>query len=190
MREHHTRDKGREGNAEMIAIVNCRLCACKYFRPSGARIKAQAKACVTIVLMVLALCGVARAGSESKPLALSYTSSGVTFANLPVLPKQVNGTWTYCSDCAQANPCAGSGSGAVAVLINGGWDCSLAGGSGGGGGGQTFPPSSNLSMGSHSFTNLGALTGSLNGAGFGLLDFNALSDSSTGLTITGGILRA
>ena len=178
MREHHARDKGREGNAEMIAIVNCRLCACRYFRPGGARIKSQAKACVTIVLMVLALCGAAWAGSESKPLALSYTSSGVTFANLPVLPKQVNGTWTYCSDCAQANPCAGSGSGAVAVLINGGWDCSLAGGSGGGGGGQTFPPSSNLSMGGHSFTSLGAFTAAQSFGGFGGTNVGGLTGAA------------
>ena len=135
--------------------------------------------------MVLALCGVARAGSESKPLALSYTSSGVTFANLPVLPKQINGTWTYCSDCAQANPCAGSGSGAVAMLINSGWDCSVAGGSGGGGG-QTFPPSSNLSMGSHSFTSLGPLTGSLGAGGFGITNLSLLGDSATGLLLQGG----
>lgn len=126
----------------------------------------------------------------------SLRSLAVTFANLTTAcvagskpgtcAPQANGTVIYCSDCASANPCAGSGGGAFALRINSGWDCSVAGGSGGGGG-QTFPPASNLSMGNHSFTNLGALTGSLSGAGFGLSDFSLLSDSSTGLAINGGI---
>ena len=34
-----------------------------------------------------------------------------------------NGTIAYCSDCAKATPCAGSGSGALAKRINGAWDC-------------------------------------------------------------------
>ena len=42
-----------------------------------------------------------------------------------------DGTVRYCSDCTQASPCAGSGTGALATRINGTWSCT-AGGSGGG----------------------------------------------------------
>jgi hypothetical protein len=35
-----------------------------------------------------------------------------------------NGNWAYCSDCkAGTSPCAGSGTGALAVRLNGAWDC-------------------------------------------------------------------
>jgi hypothetical protein len=34
-----------------------------------------------------------------------------------------NGTFTYCSDCTVANPCAGSGTGALAKRLNGVWVC-------------------------------------------------------------------
>src|ERR1700691_3905047 len=64
------------------------------------------------VAMILSLWAtVASAGSESKPLALSFTSSGVTFANLATVPSQVNGSLTYCSNCTASNPCSGGGGG-------------------------------------------------------------------------------
>jgi hypothetical protein len=34
-----------------------------------------------------------------------------------------NGTFYYCSDCAIANPCTGSGTGALAKRLNGAWVC-------------------------------------------------------------------
>jgi hypothetical protein len=34
-----------------------------------------------------------------------------------------NGTVAYCSDCTFANPCAGSGTGAIAKRLNGAWRC-------------------------------------------------------------------
>ncbi len=45
---------------------------------------------------------------------------GVTFANLGT---PVNGTFTFCSDCTIANPCAGGGTGAFAKRLNGVWVC-------------------------------------------------------------------
>ena len=75
------------------------------------------------LLIVLALCGLARAGAESKPKALSFTSTGVTFANLGITPPQVNGTITLCTDCQQTSVCLGAGGGAVATRIAGVWQC-------------------------------------------------------------------
>lgn len=45
-----------------------------------------------------------------------------------------NGALVYCSDCTAANPCAGSGTGAVARRENSAWNCG-----GGTGGGTTIP---------------------------------------------------
>lgn len=47
-------------------------------------------------------------------------SIGRTFATLGT---PSNGSFTYCSDCVVAHPCAGSGSGAVAWRLNGAWVC-------------------------------------------------------------------
>lgn len=47
--------------------------------------------------------------------------AGVTFANLFNLA--LNGVIVYCSDCTIANPCAGSGTGAIAKRLNGVWVC-------------------------------------------------------------------
>src|SRR5205085_2230853 len=44
----------------------------------------------------------------------------ITFANLGT---PSNGTVAYCSDCTIANPCAGSGTGAIAKRLNGAWVC-------------------------------------------------------------------
>jgi hypothetical protein len=50
----------------------------------------------------------------------ALTLSPVLFANLGT-PN--NGTFYYCPDCAVANPCAGSGTGAFAKRLNGTWIC-------------------------------------------------------------------
>lgn len=42
------------------------------------------------------------------------------FANLGAA---TNGSMIYCSDCTIANPCAGSGTGAIAKRLNGAWVC-------------------------------------------------------------------
>jgi hypothetical protein len=57
---------------------------------------------------------------------LGTQNGPVTFATLPTPP--INGTVAYCSDCTQTNPCAGSGTGAMAQRINGAWNCSTSGG--------------------------------------------------------------
>ena len=49
-----------------------------------------------------------------------FQSAGTLFANLGT---PVDGTFAYCSDCAVANPCAGSGSGAFAMRLNSVWVC-------------------------------------------------------------------
>lgn len=48
------------------------------------------------------------------------TYSAVTFATLGSSP---DGTVLYCSDCTFANPCAGSGTGAIAKRLAGAWRC-------------------------------------------------------------------
>lgn len=52
-----------------------------------------------------------------------------------------NGTILYCSTCTAANPCAGSGSGAMARRENGAWNCT---GSSGGSGDVTSTASSSV----------------------------------------------
>ncbi len=43
---------------------------------------------------------------------------------LAALGTPANGTIAYCSDCApQSNPCTGTSTGALAVRLNGAWDC-------------------------------------------------------------------
>lgn len=53
-------------------------------------------------------------------------SPGVTFAELGTLATAgaVNGSRNYCKDCTVGNPCAGSGTGAMARRLNGAWVCS------------------------------------------------------------------
>jgi hypothetical protein len=46
--------------------------------------------------------------------------AGVLFANLGT---PANGQQVYCSDCTFADPCAGSGTGAIAKRLNGAWRC-------------------------------------------------------------------
>jgi hypothetical protein len=58
---------------------------------------------------------------------LSFTSTGVYFAQLATLLPQINGTQSYCLDCGVASNhnCTGGGSGSSAELINGVWICGL-----------------------------------------------------------------
>jgi hypothetical protein len=57
---------------------------------------------------------------DSAGLATSLILGGTTIANLG---NPANGTLKYCSDCRVANPCAGSGTGAIAKRLNGVWVC-------------------------------------------------------------------
>ena len=50
----------------------------------------------------------------------SVIYGAVAFASLGT---PANGSVTYCSDCTIANPCAGSGTGAIAKRLNGVWVC-------------------------------------------------------------------
>jgi len=60
-------------------------------------------------------------GTSTIPVWTSpINSAGVTFANLGT---PANGTITFCSDCAIANPCAGAGTGALAKRLNSVWVC-------------------------------------------------------------------
>jgi hypothetical protein len=49
-----------------------------------------------------------------------WLSVSIAFANLGT---PANGTMVYCADCAIANPCAGSGTGAFAKRLNSAWIC-------------------------------------------------------------------
>jgi hypothetical protein len=49
-----------------------------------------------------------------------FSLNAVAFASLGT---PSNGTLVYCSDCTIANPCAGSGTGALAKRLNGVWVC-------------------------------------------------------------------
>lgn len=55
-----------------------------------------------------------------------FTLPTVTFSQLSA--NAPDGTELYCSDCAQATPCAGSGTGAHAARTNSQWECSAGGG--------------------------------------------------------------
>lgn len=48
---------------------------------------------------------------------------GLTFSQLGAASASTNGKLIYCKDCAVANPCAGSGTGAFAKGLNGAWVC-------------------------------------------------------------------
>lgn len=48
---------------------------------------------------------------------------GLTATTFAALGTPANGSIGYCSDCTFANPCAGSGSGAIAKRLNGAWRC-------------------------------------------------------------------
>lgn len=75
-------------------------------------------------------------GSQSGlPIAIKATSNAmwVSLQSAPnltftatlfaALGTPANGIVLYCSDCTIANPCAGSGTGAIAKRLNGVWIC-------------------------------------------------------------------
>ena len=72
---------------------------------------------------------VSAAGSDTERLRVDHnglTLAAVLFANLA----STNGILSYCSDCAVTsgadNTCAGSGTGALAIRLNGTWRCFIA----------------------------------------------------------------
>jgi hypothetical protein len=73
---------------------------------------------------VLGLTSVTSAATAARTLVLPDSNAAVigtsTFANLGT---PANGTFNYCSDCTLANPCAGSGTGALAKRLNSIWVC-------------------------------------------------------------------
>lgn len=58
------------------------------------------------------------------------TLGPVLFANLNITPSQVNGTIVEVLDASPTTPCTGGGTGALAVRINGAWQCNGFGGLG------------------------------------------------------------
>ena len=64
-------------------------------------------------------------GASVVPLDTLLRVGDVTFAVLGAAPytTAVNGSLLYCSNCARTNPCTGSGSGGLAVRVNGQWSC-------------------------------------------------------------------
>lgn len=59
-------------------------------------------------------------GASTIQATTTIRSTGVAFASLGT---PSNGTLVYCTDCTKATPCASGGSGALAVRLNGAWDC-------------------------------------------------------------------
>lgn len=64
--------------------------------------------------------------STGVPCGTANAAQSKTFSTLGT---PSDGTLYYCSDCTQATPCAGSGTGSFAQRVNGAWQCS-GGGSG------------------------------------------------------------
>ena len=77
-------------------------------------------------LIALFIASAGSAFAQFKQNALSYTSTGVTFAQLTVTPPQTNGTVVYCPDCSQTTACTGGGTGAWAIRLANAWTCSTA----------------------------------------------------------------
>lgn len=76
----------------------------------------------------------------------SFTSTGVTFANLsdPAKVPQVDGTIIWVSDGSQTATCTGGGMGALGVRLNGVWTCAA----GTGGAGTSVTAGNGLSLSS------------------------------------------
>ena len=75
----------------------------------------------SLVVMVFAV-GLAAQTTDVSP----RKQTGITFATLGT---PADGTSVYCTDCAQVNPCVGSGGGAAAVRVGGAWQCAQNGSS-------------------------------------------------------------
>lgn len=89
---------------------------------------------VLLWLLVMALAGPNVTAQSSSTTARRVART--TFAQLGAPP---NGDARYCSTCARTNPCTDGGTGALAVRVNGSWDCANAGSTG------TTPPYSDTS---------------------------------------------
>lgn len=81
--------------------------------------------------------GCVRYDASTNPRAFYSTGLGChtanaiqtkTYAALSAIASPTNGDMYYCSDCAAATPCAGSGTGAFAQRAAGTWKCSAGGG--------------------------------------------------------------
>lgn len=90
-------------------------------------------------------CDIGNGASDPRDVNITrhFATAGLAFASLGT---PADGTFTYCTDCTQANPCAGSSSGAFARRENGAWNC-------GSGAGATYTA---LTAGSLTVTNPGS----------------------------------
>ncbi len=64
--------------------------------------------------------------SGGTPIASITKDGTITLVGIALasLGTPANGTIAYCSDCApQSNPCTATSTGALAVRLNGAWDC-------------------------------------------------------------------
>ena len=73
-----------------------------------------------LLILLLLFMPVAAYSQGASVAAFIYTS---LFANLGTPP---DGSVRYCTDCTPSAPCAGGGTGALAVHINGAWNCTNA----------------------------------------------------------------
>jgi hypothetical protein len=149
-----------------LAIVSCRDARGASTGLSAQDIRTAAPVCSSSGIATEGTSiSLARADHKHGPLCSS------TFAGLGT---PANGTMLYCSDCASANPCAGSGTGAVARRENGAWNCGSGGGSptGNAGGdlGGTYP---NPTVTSVANVTSGTLAEARGGTGAGALTCGA-----------------
>lgn len=101
------------------------------------------------------------AQAQYKANALSYTSTGTTFACLlggcATSPPQLNGTQIYVTDAQiSAGLCASGGSGALAMLLNGQWECFTSSASGAGPGVPAYPLNAQVFAGADSGAKINA----------------------------------
>lgn len=78
-----------------------------------------------LILSLLTLIAVSTLVAQTTDTSPRFLTT-LTFATLGT---PANGAIVYCSDCTSVNPCAGSGSGALAKRENGAWNCATPGGS-------------------------------------------------------------
>lgn len=98
--------------------------------------------------------------SKNKAQSLSESFVDVPFASLGSLPAQYNGTVVYCPDCGTAVVCSGGGGPALALAINGTWNCqALSNTNAGGGGGSFSPLTATLDAAGHFILHVLKLTG-------------------------------
>lgn len=142
-----------------------------------------------LIVIFLTLTGVVSAApvdnpnpSKNKAQALSESFVPVPFESLGSLPTQYNGTVVYCPDCGTAVVCSGGGGPALALAINGAWNCQALSNtnSGGGGGGSVSPLTATLDAAAHWIINIGKLTGN------GIIQYaNNATNALLGFSING-----